>query len=114
MILRISRSRFDDEDQALLLLCSLPKSHAHFKETLLYGRESLTFEDAQFALYFKDLNERKEHKPSSVGEGLSVKMVGLRIRRVKFYRILMVVMLLLLSVIIVRRRVIQDKYALIV
>ena len=34
-----------DEDQALLLLlCVLPKSHAHFKETLLYGRESLTFE----------------------------------------------------------------------
>ena len=57
----------------LLLLCSLPKSHAHFKETLLYGRESLTFEDIQSALYSKDLNERKEHKPSSVGEGLSVK-----------------------------------------
>ena len=25
----------NDEDQALLLLCSLPKSHARFKETLL-------------------------------------------------------------------------------
>ena len=31
-----------DEDQALLLLCALPKSHVHFKETLLYGRETLT------------------------------------------------------------------------
>lgn len=25
----------NDEDQALLLLCDLPKSHAHFKENLL-------------------------------------------------------------------------------
>ena len=35
----------DDEDQALLLLCALPKTHAHFKENLLYRRESLTFEE---------------------------------------------------------------------
>lgn len=63
----------DDEDQALLLLCSLPKCHAHFKETLLYGKHSLTFEEVKEALCFKDLNKRKEHKRSSVGEGLSVK-----------------------------------------
>ena len=30
--------KIDDEDQALLLLCVLPRSDAHFKETLLYGR----------------------------------------------------------------------------
>lgn len=35
----------DNEDQTLLLLCSLPKPHAHFKETLLCGRDSLTFEE---------------------------------------------------------------------
>src|SRR4051812_40921938 len=61
-----------------LLLCALPRSHAHFKETLLYGRESLTFEEVQSALYSKDLNERKEHKPSTVGEGLAVKGKFLR------------------------------------
>src|SRR3954471_23054695 len=70
--------KIDDEDQALLLLCALPRSHAHFKETLLYGRESLTFEEVQSALYSKDLNERKEHKPSTVGEGLAVKGKFLR------------------------------------
>lgn len=49
----------------------------------------------------------------SVGEGLFVKgklsknMVGLRIRMVKFWVILMVVMLLQLGVITVRRRVQQ-------
>src|SRR3954468_19495844 len=56
-------AKIDDEDPALLLLCSLPRSHAHFKETLLYGRESLIFEEVQSTLYSKDPNERKEHKP---------------------------------------------------
>lgn len=37
----------DEEDQTLLLLSSLPKSNAYFKETLLYGRSSLTFEEVQ-------------------------------------------------------------------
>ena len=36
--------KIDDEDQALLLLCALPRSHAQFKEVHLYGIESLTFE----------------------------------------------------------------------
>lgn len=63
----------DDEDQALLLLCALPRSHPHFKETLLYGRKSTVFEEFQSTLNSKDLNERKENKPSSIGEGLSIK-----------------------------------------
>ena len=39
----------DDEDQALLLLSSLPRSYAIFKDTLLYGRESLTLDEVQAA-----------------------------------------------------------------
>ncbi|GJR39598.1 retrovirus-related pol polyprotein from transposon TNT 1-94 [Tanacetum coccineum] len=35
----------NDEDQALMLLTSLPSSYDNFVETLLYGRESLTLED---------------------------------------------------------------------
>ena len=65
--------KIEDEDQVLLLLSALPRSHAHFKETLLYGRQSLTFEEFQSSLYFKDLNERKEHKISLIGEGFSLK-----------------------------------------
>ena len=65
--------KIDDEDQALLLLCVLPRSHAQFKESLLYERESPTFEEVQSALYLKDLNEWKEHKPLTIGEGLAVK-----------------------------------------
>lgn len=65
--------KIDDEDQVLLLLYALPRSHTHFKETLLYGREYLTIEEVQSTLYFNYLNERNEHKPYSIGEGLFVK-----------------------------------------
>lgn len=62
----------DDEDQALLLLCALPKSFSHFKETLLNGRESLSLVEVQSALNSKELNERNEQKASVSGEGLIV------------------------------------------
>ena len=65
--------KIKDEDQAMLQLCAFPRTHAHFKETRLYGRVSLTFEEVQSTLYSKDLNKPKKHKPSTVGEGLTVK-----------------------------------------
>lgn len=63
----------DDEDQALLLLCSLPKSYSHFKETLLFGRDSVSLDEVQAALNSKELNERKEKKSSTSGEGLTAR-----------------------------------------
>jgi len=39
----------DNEDQALLFLCSLPKTHAHYKETLLFGRASLFLDEVHAA-----------------------------------------------------------------
>ena len=63
----------EDEDQALLLLCALPKTFAHFKETLLYERDSLTLVEVQSALNSKELNERNEQRPSVHGEGLTVR-----------------------------------------
>lgn len=46
----------------LLLLCSLPKMHDQFKETLLYGRETLFFEGVQTGLSSKEMNEKFEVK----------------------------------------------------
>ena len=40
-------SKVDDEDQALLLLCSLPGSYRNFRDTMIYGRENITFEDVK-------------------------------------------------------------------
>ena len=63
----------DDENQALLLLSSLPKSYTTFKDTLLYGRESLTLDEVQAALNSKELNQRSEEKKNVVVEGLNVR-----------------------------------------
>ncbi|MFQ6665302.1 hypothetical protein Gotur_032072, partial [Gossypium turneri] len=44
----------DNEDQAMLLLYSLPPSYKSFKETLIYGRDKLSFEDAKGHLLSRD------------------------------------------------------------
>ncbi|MBA0866605.1 hypothetical protein Goshw_022796, partial [Gossypium schwendimanii] len=43
----------DDEDQAMLLLCSLPLSYKSFKENLIYGRDKLLFKDVKGHLLSK-------------------------------------------------------------
>ena len=63
----------DDEDQALLLLNSLPKNYTNFKDKLLYGRESLIMDEVQAALNSKELNQRSEDKGSTVAGGLNVR-----------------------------------------
>ncbi|MBA0678695.1 hypothetical protein Goari_020020, partial [Gossypium aridum] len=46
--------QIDDEDQAMLLLCSLLPSYKSFRETLIYGRDNLSFEDVKSNLLSKD------------------------------------------------------------
>nr|GEU79295.1 retrotransposon protein, putative, Ty1-copia subclass [Tanacetum cinerariifolium] len=61
----------DDEDQALMLLTSLPPSYDNFVETFLYGRDSFTLEDV-----LSSLNSRELKKMTDVmddGEGLYVR-----------------------------------------
>ncbi|GJY72424.1 hypothetical protein Tco_0476127 [Tanacetum coccineum] len=67
-----------DEDQALLLLTSLPSSNNNFMETLLYGPYTLKLEYMLAILNFRVLQKMMEAK-GDVGEGLYVKgSFGLR------------------------------------
>nr|GEZ33770.1 retrovirus-related Pol polyprotein from transposon TNT 1-94 [Tanacetum cinerariifolium] len=61
----------DDEDQALMLLTSLPPSYDNFVETLFYGRESLTLEDFLSSLNSRELKKRTDAKDD--GDGLYVR-----------------------------------------
>ncbi|MFQ6653912.1 hypothetical protein Gotur_025093, partial [Gossypium turneri] len=54
----------DDEDQAMLLLCSLPPSYKSFRKTLIYGREKLSFEDVKGYLLSKDKLDNELHLDS--------------------------------------------------
>ncbi|GJT11953.1 retrovirus-related pol polyprotein from transposon TNT 1-94, partial [Tanacetum coccineum] len=58
----------DDEDQAVMLLTSLPPSYDNFVETLLYGRESLTLEDVLSSLNSQELKKRTNENDD--GDGL--------------------------------------------
>ncbi|GJW55087.1 retrovirus-related pol polyprotein from transposon TNT 1-94 [Tanacetum coccineum] len=63
----------EDEDQALMLLTSLPSSYKNFVETLLYGMESLTMEDVLVTPNSRELKKRTEDTKEETGDGLYVR-----------------------------------------
>ncbi|MFQ6656299.1 hypothetical protein Gotur_026467 [Gossypium turneri] len=46
--------KINDDGQTMLLLCYLPSSYKSFRETLIYGRDKLSFEDVNGHLLSKD------------------------------------------------------------
>ncbi|KAH9682681.1 hypothetical protein KPL71_027445 [Citrus sinensis] len=57
----------EDEDNAIILLSSLPPSYEHFVDTLLYGRQSISMADVKDSLSSKEVTKKAETK---AGEGL--------------------------------------------
>lgn len=64
----------NDEDKAIMLLNSLPKSHDHLKDAMMYGRDGTIFlEEVQSALRAKELQKVNEGKHEPAREGLNIK-----------------------------------------
>ncbi|KAG8479124.1 hypothetical protein CXB51_029837 [Gossypium anomalum] len=62
----------DDEDQAMLLLCSLPPSYKSFRETLIYSRDKLSFEDVKGYLLSRDKLDNNLHLDSKTDRQASI------------------------------------------
>jgi hypothetical protein len=68
--------KFDDEDLALLLLCSLPASYNNFRDTILYSHDELTVAKVYEALTTKEKMRQmvnSEDATGSSGEALNVR-----------------------------------------
>ncbi|KAK2408720.1 hypothetical protein QL285_044210 [Trifolium repens] len=63
----------EDEDKALHLLCTLPKSNESFKDSMLYCKETaVTLEEVQTALRTKELTKFKDLKVEDGVDALNV------------------------------------------
>lgn len=65
--------KIDDEDRAILLLCSLPPSYEHLITTLTYGKETVELEDITAALLSYDMRKKNNVEKVTHGDGLLVK-----------------------------------------
>ena len=67
--------KYDDEDLALHLLCSLPSSYANFRDTILLSHEVLTLAEV-----YEALTQREKMKAMVQGDGSSSKAEALQVR----------------------------------
>ncbi|KAH9670611.1 hypothetical protein KPL70_017043 [Citrus sinensis] len=61
--------KIDDEDKAMILLCSLPSSYENLVDTLMYGRQTLAIGDVKEALSSKAAIKKETRD----GEGLTAR-----------------------------------------
>ena len=64
--------KIDEEDRAILLLCSLPPSYEHLITTLTYGKETIKLEDVTAALLSYDMRKKNTAEEVAHGVGLLV------------------------------------------
>ncbi|KAL3623657.1 hypothetical protein CASFOL_032473 [Castilleja foliolosa] len=62
--------KIDEEDQAIILLSSLPKSYEHIVDTMLYGKETLTMTEVKSVLNSKEIQKKSEFKNEGNSEVL--------------------------------------------
>ncbi|KAE8692398.1 hypothetical protein F3Y22_tig00110839pilonHSYRG00037 [Hibiscus syriacus] len=66
--------KMEDEDKALLLLNSIPKSYEHFKDAMLYGRvQSISMEEVQSLIRAKELQKKHDMDEENSGDGLTIR-----------------------------------------
>ena len=64
--------KIEEEDQAIILLSSLPKIYEHFVDTILYGKDTLTMSEVKAALNSKEIQKKGDEKGENNGEGLLI------------------------------------------
>ncbi|TXG60928.1 hypothetical protein EZV62_012291 [Acer yangbiense] len=69
------KKKFSDENEAIILLNSLPESFKDVKAAIKYGRSSLSLEECVYALKSKELELKIERKDN--GENLFVREQGI-------------------------------------
>jgi len=66
--------KIEDEDRAIILLCSLPSSYEHIVTTLTYGKETIKVEEIVAALLAH--YQRKQNAGESYSQGDSLYIKG--------------------------------------
>jgi hypothetical protein len=64
--------KIDDEDRAIIFLCSLPRSYEHLVTTLTYGKEYIKVEDIVAALLAHDQRRKNNATEESFGDAFVV------------------------------------------
>ena len=62
--------KIEEEDQALILLCSLPSNFENFVDTMLYGRTTISVNDVKDSILSKELKRKVSGADESSGSGL--------------------------------------------
>uniref|UniRef100_K4ALF2 Uncharacterized protein n=1 Tax=Setaria italica TaxID=4555 RepID=K4ALF2_SETIT len=66
----------DDEDKAIILLCSLPSSYEHVITTLTYGKESIKVEDITAALLAREQRRKNNASLVYLGNDTDYRAIG--------------------------------------